>query len=90
MKPNNKLQLRISTMKLLAGFTLSFMIMSTSATQAIETAPPLVEKLYNGNWPTQEEGQKLRDELYYQRAIHTYMTMLQALNTTAIPISQFS
>lgn len=46
-----------------------------------ESAPPLVEKLYNGNWPSEEEGQILRDELYYQRAIHTYMTMLPALNT---------
>lgn len=45
-----------------------------------ESAPPLVKKLYNGNWPSQDEAQKLLDELYYQRAIHAYMTMLPALN----------
>ena len=68
-------------MKLLTGVTLLFVLAMTSAVQATEIAPPLVEKLYNGNWPSEEEGQKLRDELYYQRAIHTYMTMLPALNT---------
>ncbi len=45
-----------------------------------ETAPPLVRQLYNGNWPSDKEAQELRDELYYQRAIHTYMTMQSALN----------
>ena len=49
--------------------------------QLRRTAPPLVRQLYNGNWPSQEEGQKLRNELFYQRAIHAYMTMLPALNT---------
>jgi hypothetical protein len=49
--------------------------------QAQETAPPLVRQLYDGNWPSAEEGQKLRDELFYQRAIHAYMMMLPALNT---------
>jgi hypothetical protein len=68
-------------MKILTGLTLLFSFAMTSQLQAIETAPPLVEKLYNGNWPSEEEGRELRDELYYQRAIHTYMTMLPALNT---------
>ncbi|WP_209505951.1 MULTISPECIES: DUF1254 domain-containing protein [unclassified Ruegeria] len=45
-----------------------------------ETTPPLVRQLYNGNWPPPEEAQQLREELYYQRAIHAYMTMLPALN----------
>jgi len=48
--------------------------------QAQETAPPLVRQMYNGNWPSVEEAQQLRDELFYQRAIHAYMTMLPALN----------
>lgn len=45
------------------------------------TAPPLVRQLNNGNWLVQNEAEALRDELYYQRAIHAYMTMLPALNT---------
>jgi len=43
--------------------------------------PPLVKQLNNGNWLPQEEAEALRDELYYQRAVHAYMTMLPALNT---------
>ncbi len=57
------------------------MLAGVQAQAAKEKAPPLVRQLYNGNWPSQEEGQKLRDELFYQRAIHAYMTMLPALNT---------
>jgi hypothetical protein len=48
--------------------------------QAQEAAPPLVRKLYNGNWPSEDKAQQLLDELFYQRAIHAYMTMLPALN----------
>ena len=48
---------------------------------AQETASPLVRQMYDGNWPSAEEAQTLRDELYYQRAVHAYMTMLPALNT---------
>jgi hypothetical protein len=43
-------------------------------------APPLVKQLNNGNWLPKDEAEKLRDELYYQRAIYAYMTMLPALN----------
>lgn len=42
--------------------------------------PPLVEQLNNGNWLPQAEAEALRDELFYQRAVHAYMTMLPALN----------
>jgi len=35
----------------------------------------------NGNWLPQAEAEALRDELHYQRAVFTYMTMLPALNT---------
>ena len=41
----------------------------------------MVKHLYNGNWPSEEEGQELRDELYYSQAIQAYTTMLPALNT---------
>jgi hypothetical protein len=47
----------------------------------VETTPPLVRQMYAGNWPPAAEAQALLDELYYQRAVHTYMTMLPALNT---------
>ena len=44
-------------------------------------APPLVKQLNNGNWLPQKEAEDLRDELYYQRAVHAYMTTLPPLNT---------
>ncbi len=49
---------------------------------AAEDAPasPLVEQLNDGNWLPQGEAEALRDELFYQRAVHAYMTMLPALN----------
>lgn len=43
--------------------------------------PPLVKQINNGNWLPQQEAEALRDELFYQRAIHAYMTMQSALNT---------
>jgi hypothetical protein len=46
-----------------------------------QEAPPLVKQLNNGNWLPQQEAEALRDELFYQRAIHAYMTMLPSLNT---------
>jgi hypothetical protein len=42
--------------------------------------PPLIKQLNNGNWLPKEEAESLRDELYHQRAIYAYMTMLPALN----------
>ena len=45
------------------------------------TMPPLLKQINNGNWLPQKEADDLRDELFYQRAIHAYMTMLPALNT---------
>lgn len=52
---------------------------TTAATQE-SAAPPLVEQINGGNWLDPQEAQELRDELFYQRAIHAYMTMLPALN----------
>lgn len=43
-------------------------------------APPLVEQINGGKWLDKAEADSLLDELYYQRAIHAYMTMLPALN----------
>ncbi len=39
--------------------------------------PPLVRQLNNGNWLAQSEAEALRDELFYQRAVYAYMTMLE-------------
>lgn len=55
-------------------------ILAGFETQAQEAAPPLVKQINNGNWLSGKEAQELRDELFYQRAIHAYMTMLPALN----------
>ena len=52
-----------------------------STTLQARSAPPLIEQLNNGNWLAQEEAEALRDELFYQRAIHAYMLMQPALNT---------
>ena len=41
---------------------------------------PLVKQINNGNWLPKEEAESLVNELYYQRAIYAYMTMLPALN----------
>ena len=49
--------------------------------QAQETRSPAVRLHYDGNWPSEEEGQQLRDELFYNQAVQAYMTMLPALNT---------
>ena len=46
-----------------------------------KTVPPLIEQINNGNWLAQGEAEALRDELFYQRAIHAYMLMQPALNT---------
>ena len=59
--------------------------LGSSMSYAAEREPnlgmsPLMEHMYNGNFPSQAEAQKLADELYYQRAVHAYMTMLPALN----------
>src|SRR5690242_7361058 len=42
---------------------------------------PLMRQINNGNWLEPKEAEQLRDELFYQRAVHAYMTMLPALNT---------
>lgn len=41
---------------------------------------PLVRQINGGNWLDPEEAASLRAELFYQRAVHAYMTMQPALN----------
>ena len=62
-------------------FILIIKIVFSASAYAEETASPLVRQMYDGNWPGAEEASKLRNELYYQRAVHAYITMLPALNT---------
>ena len=56
----------------------SFLCVPALAQQ--DQAPPLVKQINNGNWLSQKEAEDLRDELFYQRAVHAYVTMLPALN----------
>ena len=57
-------------------------ILTSSPANAQElSAPPLIQQLNNGNWLPQQEAEALRDELFYQHAVHSYMTMLPVLNT---------
>lgn len=67
---------------LLAAALAASWCLSTSTGYSQEGGlPPLVKQINNGNWLPNEEAEALRDELFYQRAIHTYMTMQPALNT---------
>ena len=73
--------------KIVAGHLLTAFIAASVALLAVTStsaqevpAPPLVKQLNNGNWLSEKEAEALRDELYYQRAVHAYMTMLPALN----------
>ncbi|MFY4729789.1 DUF1254 domain-containing protein [Nitrospira sp. BLG_2] len=61
----------------IVAFVLSFGAATASIAQ---DAPPLTKQINNGNWLPQKDAETLRDELYYQRAIHAYMTMQPALN----------
>lgn len=66
----------------LAGAALAASLSLAPAAHAQQApASPLLKQLNNGNWLDPKEAESLRDELYYQRAIHAYMTMLPALNT---------
>ncbi len=47
---------------------------------AEEVMSPLMKQMYNGNFPPLEEAQELADELYYMRAVQSYMAMLGAMN----------
>jgi hypothetical protein len=55
-------------------------VASTLWAQGDSTVSPLQKQINNGNWLDTKEAEGLRDELYYQRAVYAYMTMLPALN----------
>jgi hypothetical protein len=74
----------MNTNRLLTGFALLIIAFVPSTVLAQEVKSPMLEHLYNGNWPGEEEAQELRDELFYNQAIQAYMTMLPALNTIGL------
>jgi hypothetical protein len=72
----------------LGALTVSTRLQQSQAQEKVATgkpiaqdAPPLLKQINNGNWLDDAEARSLVDELYYQRAVHAYMTMLPALNT---------
>lgn len=56
------------------------LIATLARSAAAQDAPPLLKQINNGNWLDDKEAKALVDELYYQRAVHAYITMLPALN----------
>jgi len=64
-----------------AGLALAAALCLAGPAHAQAPASPLVQQINNGNWLDSKEAESLRDELYYQNAVRTYMTMLGALNT---------
>src|SRR5215831_20476255 len=66
----------------IAGWALGIVLFLTPSLNAQGSAPesPLVKQINNGNWLDPKQAESLVDELYYQRAIYAYMTMLPALN----------
>jgi len=63
-------------MKVLIAIVCVAFVFGGNQAYAQETESPAVRLHYNGNWPSEEEGQQLRDELYYNQAIQAYMTMV--------------
>ncbi len=57
-----------------------FLVILISTQARGQDIPPLMKQINDGNWLPRNEAEELRDELYYQRAIHAYMTMQSALN----------
>ena len=64
-----------------AAWSLAAIAGSSSFAAEESVAPPLVKQMNNGNWLEPKEAEQLRDELFYRRGVHAYMTMLPALNT---------
>src|SRR5215510_5328469 len=63
-----------------ALFLSSLCVAAPTSAQQEPATPPLIKQINNGNWLPQKEAEALRDELFYQRATHAYMTMQPALN----------
>jgi hypothetical protein len=70
--------IRLTGAMLFSALAASALAEEEAATGSPE--PPLVSQINHGNWLSKEEAESLRDELYYQRAVQAYMSMLPALN----------
>lgn len=46
--------------------------------------PTLIKQINNGNGLPENEAGSLLDELFYQRAVYAYLTMLPTLNVIAM------
>jgi hypothetical protein len=69
-----------SALAVIASLTLS-----TSPVFAQERkVPPLIEQINNGNWLPQAEAESLRDDLYLQNAVQSYILTLPILNTIGL------
>lgn len=76
-----KLRFSNTAAKAIAAFSAAFLLQPVATTAQTEGAiPPLMEQINNGNWLDDAEAEALRDELFYQRAIYAYQTMIPALN----------
>jgi hypothetical protein len=74
--------MRIGNLSLTSALLVSSLSgVAPASAQQDQAVPPLVKQINNGNWLPQQEAEALRDELFYQRAIFAYQTMLPALNT---------
>lgn len=62
-----------------AIYTLAVVSLLTGAATA-QDLPPLLKQINGGNWLDPAEAESLVDELYYQHAVHAYMTTIPALN----------
>ena len=83
MKTGTTKTVQVTLSGLLAALVMSLtMLVGAQAVFAQEKSSPLVRA--NPNWPSDQEARALLDELYYQRAIHSYILTLRALNTIAL------
>lgn len=71
--------MRATLMSCTAAALLSAILASPLAAQESPQSP-LVRQINNGKWLAKDEAEALLNELFYQRAIYAYMTMLPALN----------
>jgi hypothetical protein len=69
--------MRRTTSMFASAMAVSIICGASLAVAENASAPPLVQQINNGNWLDAKEAEALRDELYYQRAIFAYQTMLR-------------
>ncbi|MDO6406477.1 hypothetical protein CTZ24_24210 (plasmid) [Pantoea phytobeneficialis] len=78
------MKLRPLALNLALGGMLSTFITTPVFSADAPPQSPLMAQINNGNWLPQNDAQSLSDELYYQDAIHAYITTLPLLNTIGL------